>query len=272
MLDEGLQVDVTGMCADDVPRDASHLVVRAMHATFDRMGVPLPGLALTCANGIPHGRGLGSSAAAIVGGIVAARGLVPDGRTRLPAPAALELACELEGHPDNVAACLLGGLTIAWTEEGRGRAVRVDAALDVLALVPQAPVSTRVARSLLPDRVAHRDAAANTGRAALLVAALREPELRTPEVLLAATRDWLHQDARAAAMPESLDLVARLREQGHPAVISGAGPTVLVLRCDRSDVAQVRLSAPEGWACHDLGVDPLGARVLPGPVDRPRQE
>ena len=262
VIDSGLRVEVTGVCADDVPRDETHLVVRAMRATFERMGEPVPGLALTCGNGIPHGRGLGSSAAAIVGGIVAARGLAVDGAERLPDPAALRLACELEGHPDNVAACLLGGLTIAWTDAGAGRAVRVDSSVGLLALVPEQPVSTVVARTLLPEAVSHSAAAANAGRAALLVAVLQDPSLRTKQTLLAATRDWLHQDVRAEAMPESLALVARLREQGHAAVLSGAGPTVLVLGAAGADRDAVRDSTPPDWRCHELGVDQLGARVV----------
>jgi len=262
VIDSGLRVEVTGVCADDVPRDETHLVVRAMRATFERMGEPVPGLALTCGNGIPHGRGLGSSAAAIVGGIVAARGLAVDGAERLPDPAALRLACELEGHPDNVAACLLGGLTIAWTDAGAGRAVRVDSSVGLLALVPEQPVSTVVARTLLPEAVSHSAAAANAGRAALLVAVLQDPSLRTKQTLLAATRDWLHQDVRAEAMPESLALVARLREQGHAAVLSGAGPTVLVVGPAGAARDTVWDSTPPGWRCHELGVDHLGARVV----------
>ena len=262
VLESGLRVEVSGVCADDVPRDETHLVVRAMRAAFERMGEPLPGLALSCVNGIPHGRGLGSSAAAIVGGIVAARGLVVDGAQRLPDAAALQLACELEGHPDNVSACLLGGLTIAWSDSGAGHAVRVDSSVQLLALVPEQPVSTLVARGLLPDSVRHSDAAANAGRAALLVAALGEASLRTPEVLLAATRDWLHQDVRAQAMPESLQLVTRLRAHGHAAVLSGAGPTVLVVGATGTIRDDVRATTPPGWRCHELDVDPLGARVV----------
>jgi homoserine kinase len=273
--DDGLVVDVDGIGADEVPRDETHLVVRAMRAAFARMDVHPPGIALSCHNVVPHGRGLGSSAAAIVGGIVAARGLVVDGQQRLPDRLALEVATELEGHPDNVAACLLGGLTVAWTDEQRlaGRAVRLDADLDVVALVPAAPVSTSVARGMLPGTVAHVDAAANAGRAALLVAALSRPELCTPEVLLAGTRDWLHQQARTAAMPASLALVAALRSEGHAAIVSGAGPTVLVLVPAGADVDAVEQQTPHGWSCHRLAVDQRGARVVaPGAHERAADE
>src|SRR5881398_120060 len=113
----GLTVDVAGMGAATVARNARNLVVRAMRATFDRLGGRPSGLELVCANRIPHGRGLGSSAAAIVAGIVAARALVAGGAERLDDAAALALAAEIEGHPDNVAACLLGGLTLAWSDD-----------------------------------------------------------------------------------------------------------------------------------------------------------
>jgi homoserine kinase len=205
---------VQGVCADDVARDEGHLVVRAMRAAFAQMELDPPGLSLHCDNGIPHGRGLGSSAAAIVGGIVAARALVEDGVHRLPDVAVLELAAGMEGHPDNVAACLLGGLTVAWSDDrtSAGRAIRLDADVRAVALVPVEPVSTHIARALLPPSVAQRDAAANAGRAALLVSALSgDAALRTSDVLLAATRDWLHQGSRASAMPCTMDLVVRLR-------------------------------------------------------------
>jgi homoserine kinase len=223
------------------------------------------GLGLHCANGIPHGRGLGSSAAAIVGGIVAARALVSDGAERLPDAAALELAASLEGHPDNVAACLLGGLTIAWSDDrsGAGRAIRLDADVRAVVLVPEKPVSTHIARALLPPSVAQRDAAANAGRAALLVSALSgDAALRTSDVLLAATRDWLHQGSRASAMPCTMDLVVRLRERGHAAVVSGAGPSVLVLLAADGDADDVCCDLPDGWHCHLLDVDQPGARVV----------
>jgi len=265
VLDAGLQVEVQGVCADDVARDEGHLVVRAIRAAFARMELDPPGLSLHCFNGIPHGRGLGSSAAAIVGGIVAARALVADGLHRLPDVAVLELAAGMEGHPDNVAACLLGALTVAWSDDrtAAGRAIRLDADVRAVALVPEEPVSTRIARALLAPSVAHGDAAANAGRAALLVAALSgDPALRTSKVLLAATRDWLHQNSRGSAMPCSLELVTRLRERGHPAVVSGAGPSVLVLLAPDGDADDVCRELPNGWHCHLLDVDQRGARVV----------
>lgn len=257
----GLAVDVVGEAADTVPRDETHLVVRSMRAAFDTIGAGQPdGLAVRCHNRIPHARGLGSSAAAIVSGIVAARGLLTDGASRLDDRAALRLAAELEGHPDNVAACLLGGLTVAWTALDGAAAVSLVPNVRVVALVPPDPVSTEAARGLLPERVSHTDAARNAGRAALLVAALSRGGA-DPTTLLAATDDRLHQSYRSAAMPASYELVGRLREAGTAAVISGAGPTVLALLPPGADSGPVRDQAPEDWRCLTPEVDVDGARL-----------
>jgi homoserine kinase len=256
----GLAIEVEGEAADLVSRDETHLVVRAMRRAFAELGVEPAGFTLRCRNRIPHSRGLGSSAAAIVGGLLLARALVADGRLRLPTPEVLALADELEGHPDNVAPCLLGGFTIAWTE-GEARAVRrdVDPAVVPVALVPPFTASTEQARGLLPATVPHRDAARSAGRAALLVAALTG----TPQALFDATDDRLHQAYREPAMPPTLALVGELRAAGHPAVVSGAGPTVLVLARGEVEAQTVRERGPDGWAALVLPVDPAGARVLP---------
>jgi homoserine kinase len=274
----GLTIDVRGEGAADVADAAeAHLVVRAMRAAFDDLGAKQPpGLALRCVNRIPHGRGLGSSAAAIVAGILAARALADAG---VSAGEALPLANELEGHPDNVAPCLFGGLTIAWLTEsappggrpppgtiGRTpRAVRLQPAEDItpVAIISPAPVSTELARGLLPAQVPHADAARNAGRAALLIAALTA----RPEVLLDATEDWLHQDYRAPAMRATHELVGRLRAAGLPAVVSGAGPSVLALLTsgrgrDRLD-SIVKETGIE-WRVSPLDVERQGASVAPG--------
>lgn len=257
----GLTVEVSGEGADDVARDESNLVVRAMLATFEALDVEPTGLHLDCVNAIPHGRGLGSSAAAIVGGVQLARALVADGRARLPDPAAFQLAARLEGHPDNVAAATFGGLTVAWQEEGVFHAAPAQVApgIRTVVLVPPSALSTEVARTLLPATVPHADAAATAGRAALLVAALGTGWTAK---LHDATRDWLHQEYRRPAMPESLALVDALRAAGHAAVVSGAGPSVLVLT-DGSGVDRVQDLAPAGWACHPLDVAASGTRVEP---------
>ncbi len=260
VVPEGLQVDVSGEAATEVPTDETHLVVRAMRAAFDAMGEQPPGLRLTCRNSVPHARGLGSSAAAIVGGIHLARALVEGGRSRLKDPAAFQLAASLEGHPDNVAAAGFGGLTVAWREGEAFHAAPTQVApgIGTVVFVPPTPVSTELARGLLPPTVPHADAAASAGRAALLVAALATGWTAK---LHDGTRDWLHQEYRRSAMPESLDLVDDLRAAGHAAVVSGAGPTVLVLT-DGAGVDRARAFAPDGWVCRSLEIATDGVRLV----------
>jgi homoserine kinase len=255
----GLSVDVAGMGSANLPRTARHLVVRSMRATFRVLGGAPAGLEVVCANRIPHGRGLGSSAAAIVAGVVAARGLVVGGAERLDDDALIGLAATLEGHPDNVAACLRGGATVAWTDGDGARAVGVPVspALSPVALVPGSSSSTKAARKLLPESVPHSDAARNAGRAALLVEAIRS----RPDLLMPATEDALHQTYRAEAMPRSYALMAELRAAGIAAVISGAGPTVLALTTDRTRERAVGF-ARRGWTAMPLDVDATGAQIV----------
>jgi homoserine kinase len=258
--DDGLVVDVAGEGADEVPRDDSHLVARAMRTVFGRLGGQPRGIELVCANRIPHRRGLGSSAAAIVAGVLLGRALVVGGDSALTDAHVLTLAAELEGHPDNVAACLLGGLTIAWSDDGGTEAVRVapDPAISPVVLVPPATAPTDEARDLLPDQVPHADAAFNAARSALLVTALTDQ----PGALFAATDDRLHQPYRAVSMGESATLVSKLRATGLPAVVSGAGPTVLVLARTRAEVAAALQQAPEGWRTEQVGVAATGAHLV----------
>jgi homoserine kinase len=256
----GLQVEIRGEGAD-LPRDENHLVVRAMRATFDQLGGQPPGLVLRSENHIPQGRGLGSSAAAIVAGVLLARALVMDGGNHFNDGQVLALAAALEGHPDNVAACLLGGLTIAWTAGDQALAARRSCAADVVPVLLVAPftAATHTVRGLLPDHVPHADAAANAARAALLVAGLTGDPAG---LLLAATEDRLHQPYRAPAMPQTADLVAVLRREGLAAVVSGAGPSVLVLACGSAEARRAADAAPAGWRPHILAVDQGGAHVL----------
>lgn len=256
----GVEITVRGRGEGVVPLDERHLVHCSLRAGFEQLGVPMPGLRLDCRNVIAHSRGLGSSSAAIVAGVALARALVSGGAQLLDDAAVLALAARLEGHPDNVAPAVLGGFTIAYADGGRFRAARiaVDPRIRAVAFVPPEGVQTTVARGLLPDAVPHADAAANAGRAALLVAALSGQ----PELLLAATEDRLHQEHREPAMPASLHLVRSLRADGLAAVVSGAGPSVLVLT-DQSSQELVAERAPEGWDALAVPIARYGVRLVP---------
>lgn len=266
----GLAIEASGEGAELAGSGEDHLVVRAMRAAFGELGGQPPGLALRCVNRIPHGRGLGSSAAAIVAGILAARALAAPGYRPDPA-AALPLATSIEGHPDNVAAALFGGLTIAWTEDGgRAHAVRLQPldAIRPVSVIAPAPVRTDVARGLLPVQVPHEDASFNSGRSALLVAALTVH----PGTLLDATADRLHQDYRAKAMPATWELVTRLRAEGIPAVVSGAGPSVLAFADSQTSLNRLTAivdsnGAETGtaWDISPRDVDRHGASIMSMP-------
>ena len=262
----GATIRVEGVGADGgVPTDESSLVIKAVQHTFEKYGQEMPGLDVVARNGIPHGRGLGSSGAAIVAGVMAAKGLL-EGIVEMDADGLLARATELEGHPDNVAPALFGGLTIAWmTPNGpQHKTLIVHRGVSPFVAVPRESVmSTALARSLQPESVPHEDAIFNVSRSALLIAAL----IQSPELLHAATEDKLHQSYRASAMPETDALIRMLREHGLAAVVSGAGPSILVLG---SDPAQ-RLRAQElieehavtTWDCLLLAVDFKGATVVP---------
>ena len=262
--DEGFDVDVTGEGADEVKKDGKHLVIKAMMAGFEFMGGKPRGIALRALNAIPHGRGLGSSAAAIVGGLSLARGLVLSGNNLMSDDDLIALATDMEGHPDNIAAAALGGATISWMEDrasvatGCASRFSVDPSVRALVFLPHTQLSTGKARRMLPESVPHKDAAINAGRAALLVHALSVH----PELLFAATEDHLHQEYRREAMPRSVDLVRKLRGAGVAAMISGAGPSVLVLHsgtnAEHDDIVR---SAGEHFTPIDLEVATTGATV-----------
>lgn len=231
--ESGLQLEVEGEGAGQVPLDATHLVVRAIEAGLQATGFRAAGLIVRCRNEIPHSRGLGSSAAAVVGGLAVVNGLVAQaGSDPMTAEQLIQLSSEFEGHPDNAAAAVLGGAVVSWTEmddEGRPRyhaaPVRVHPDIRLFPAVPQQRSSTAETRAVLPEQVSHVDARFNLSRAALLVVALSE----RPDLLMAATQDVLHQPQRAAAMPASAEYLQLLRRCGVAAVLSGAGPTVLGL-------------------------------------------
>jgi homoserine kinase len=266
---DGVTVAVTGEGAGDLPADGTHLVARSMLTAFDLIGSRPGGFELTCVNQIPQARGLGSSSAAIVSGVLLARALLADGATDgatdgavdgavvLDDAAVLRLCAEIEGHPDNVAPCLLGGFTIAWTEAAGARAVRltpVDGIRPVV-FVPAQRGLTDEARAALPAQVPHRDAAHAVGRAALLVHALTA----RPDLLLSATEDRLHQPYRATVAPQTAELVGRLRADGVPAVVSGAGPSVLALVG-----ADWTAPQPAGWQVRPVEMEMAGAVVTYG--------
>ncbi len=254
-----LEVDVAGEGADELRRDAKNLVVKAMNTAFDHMGGRPRGLRLSCANSIPHSRGLGSSSAAIIGGMALARALVLGGQERLPDEKMLQLATDIEGHPDNVAAALYGGATIAWQGEEGARAVKVSPhpEISAVAFIPNAGISTSKARRLLPESVPHADAARNAGRAALLVEAIEHH----PEFLFDATEDSLHQQYRREAMPRSLSIVTKLRAAGFAAFISGAGPSVLLLHTSGANEGFMELAGSSFQIVH-LSIARTGVEVV----------
>lgn len=261
--DDGLVVEVAGEGAGEVALDERHLVVRAMREAFKAFGETPPGLRLRCTNQIPHGRGLGSSAAASVAGAVAAGALL--GRELEPdRELLLQVAAALDGHADNAAASLLGGFVVAWSyrgnnggnkEEAYGAArLEPHAELRPVALIPAEESSTSMTRRLLPETVPLSDAAFTASRTALGVCAFTS----RPELLFAATEDRLHQPYRRPAYPASSRLVDQLRERGVPAVISGAGPTVLALLAGTELPAEV---VGPSFTVTPLQVDRTGAVV-----------
>ncbi|MEJ1088848.1 homoserine kinase [Microbacterium sp. Mu-80] len=260
--DDRLEIEVAGSGAEEIATDADNLVFRSIAHVYADVGREVPGLRIHAVNGVPHGRGLGSSGAAVTAGILIAKGLLA-GDVDLDDDALLRLATEMEGHPDNVAPALFGGLTIAWTGE-RGpqhKKLLVHRGVAPVVFVPGFTMSTSLARSLQPPQVSREDAVFNVSRSALLVAALTQ----SPELLLDATADRLHQDYRGPAMPETLRLVQALRAAGFAAVVSGAGPSVLVLadgpgaRQRAVDVADAMTDT--SWDAHMLAVDVRGGTV-----------
>lgn len=231
VLDEKtLDVDVAGEGADEVPRDHKNLVVKAMYQGFDFLGGKPAGVALRCLNNIPHNRGLGSSATAIVGGLALARALVVGAADRMTDEDLLTIATEMEGHPDNVSASIYGGATFAWQGNEFAESIKLPISnrISAVAFIPESELATSKARKMLPESIPHADAVQNSIRSAMLTQALTT----RPDLLLQATEDFLHQNYRESAMPKSLALMNKLRAAGVPAFISGAGPAVLALRLD----------------------------------------
>ena len=251
-------VDVTGEGAQEIKRDKNNLVIKAMLRGFEYMGQKPKGIELRQLNAIPHSRGLGSSAAAIVGGLALARNLVLSGEELLPNEAIIEIGSEMEGHPDNIAAAVLGSATIAWIDE-RAKAeaitIPVNPQIKCVAFIPESHLSTSKARKLLPDSISHIDAVKNSTNTALLTHALEH----RPDLLLNATKDYLHQSYRREAMPKSIDLVEKLRAAGVPAMVSGAGPSVLVLHTmsEAEENEFIKVGEPN-FKAHKLGISAQG--------------
>lgn len=266
----GLQVAVRGEGEGEVPLDEHHLVVRAMHRAFDVLGVTPPStLRVECLNAVPHGRGLGSSATAIVTGISAAYALTAlarEGAASLDLVAVNDLAAHLEGHPDNSSASVYGGATLSWPSDQPSAGpvphtttIQLSPHPDItpVVLVPRVQLSTATARAVLPAHVRLADAAANAARVGGLIHALTNE----PGLLLPATRDYLHQEPRRPSYAESMALVDGLRAAGIAAAISGAGPSVLVLAVGEQIGALERF-APPGWSLLSPGFAVTGARVI----------
>lgn len=250
-------VEIIGNGAGSLPTDSSHLIAKTIIETSKKLGHEIGGFTLKCENSIPQGRGLGSSAAAVVAGLVLALELTG---AQVEDDFILQEATNIEGHPDNASACLMGGLTISWeTESGEvnTRAMNVNPAIIPIVGIPDAELSTEKARELIPTQIAHVDAVFNSARTALLVAAL----VADPTSLLDATADRLHQEYRRPAYPESMKLVDLLREKGIAACISGAGPTVLALATEENANLALGLISVAGFAGQALRVADEGAFV-----------
>ncbi len=256
ITDGGVDVSVTGQGEGDLPTDGRHLVVSTLLDGLSRLGLSVPGIRFKSHNTIPLARGLGSSSAAITAGLGLAWGLAYP-NVALDRDWVFDVAVNIEGHPDNVAPAVYGGFNIGWqTPGGVWRAVPSPVHDDIVAtaLVPEQVLETTSARAAMPGNIPFSDAVENSAHAALLVHALQH----SPELLLPATEDRLHQQYRADLYPRSLALVQDLRDEGLAACISGAGPTILVLH-SRSQSALVdvtleqvsaRNPASVGFAAH----------------------
>lgn len=263
--DPGLDIDISGEGAEVLPRTEKNLLVKAMYRGFKFLGGEPKGVAIRALNVIPHGRGLGSSASAIVGGLMLARSLVLTGDDKMSNEDLLNLATEMEGHPDNVAAAIFGNATIAWSEDQRGKNVaravqiQVDPRISAIAFIPEGAVATSKARKLLPENVSHADAVANTTRGELLIYALTS----RPDLLLIATEDFLHQKYRQEVMPKSFALLNKLRAAGVAAFISGAGPTVLALHTgDANEITELQRAAGSAFEVKALSICTTGAGIV----------
>lgn len=262
-LGHGFLIEIDGEGSEHLPRDETNHIARGAFSVFDRVGSRPPGLHIISTNHIPAGSGLGSSATALVGGVVAANWLLgePLGRDEM-----LNLVVELEGHPDNVSAALLGGLTVSsFTEDGLAvRRVPV-APMQVVVVMPDVQTSTREMRATLPTTVSFPDAVANIGRALLVSEALRDGDF---DLLGAVMHDRLHEPYRRKHIPGFQQVVnAAYAARASSVAISGAGPSIIAFAPAHHEAIQEAMIAAfrdkgsiraRGWV---LPVEMQGARV-----------
>lgn len=265
----GFSAHVEGEGHNYLPTDARHLIITQIRARLEKLGWHLPGLELTAINRIPHSRGLGSSAAAHIAAALAVKAFLPPD-CDITSHDLLQWASEAEGHPDNVAPAVYGGLTLSWSQPAetgevyRSLQLATHPELTPVVAIPAKPLSTAAARGLLPNTVPHGEAVANASRAALLAPAMTTH----PELLFAATEDWLHQQYRAPSMPETLRYMAQLRAEGHAAVVSGAGPTLCVFAAGTAEadvvvdkLQQRAAKSAQHWDVRILPVATQGATM-----------
>lgn len=281
-------VIIHGEGADTLPRDETHLVVSTFRRACATFGLGRLGFTLEATNNIPQARGMGSSAEAIVAGIAAAAAFAQTGD--LNRPAIFDMAAQIEGHPDNVAPAVFGGLTVSWdfeTAEGVGsvavpggeplhggfHAVNypVDPSITAAVFVPDYELSTEKARQALPRELPYKDAVYNVSRVGLLPAAMnpvvlaQAAQAQSNALLFTATQDKLHQPYRGTLMPPSTELIALFRSKGYAAAVSGAGPCVLVLHYGNAREAIDQIASEQlasgHWRVLHLPINTAGVEI-----------
>ncbi|OQY87213.1 MAG: homoserine kinase [Chloroflexi bacterium UTCFX4] len=263
---ETLCVKLRGL-TENIPADANNMTLENMRCFFERIGKPAPSVKITMTNRIPIGRGLGSSAAALVGGLVAGNLLAGEPLSRFEL---LELANELEGHPDNVSAALFGGFAVSTFEGARVTSASVEPprAWRAVLFIHDHALSTKYAREILPKKIARADAVHNIGRAALLTFAFLTENV---ELLAVGMQDRLHQPYREHLVQGMPELLAAARAAGAGgAALSGAGPSLLALTASPQRAARVRDAMRDtarrlrvNGETHIVKLSVDGARVTP---------
>ncbi|KGF23134.1 homoserine kinase [Corynebacterium tuscaniense] len=256
VTDSGLEVEIFGEGANELPRDSSHLVVKAINSALHAADAHAPGLKVTCTNNIPQSRGLGSSASAAVAGVIAGNTLAG---SPLSTDDVIQLSSAFEGHPDNAAASVVGGAVVSWTDipvDGvsqpvyRAVPLTVHPDIKATALVPDFHASTNAVRKVLPSHVTHTDARFNVSRTAVMTVAIQTH----PEFLWEGTRDRLHQPYRADVLPVTAEWVNRLRNRGYAAFLSGAGPTAMVLSTEPIEPKILESAREDGLRVLELDI------------------